>query len=77
MRIFNNKLTFDKLVDMVSYYKTCRGAREYNGKKRYGTYYYCDKIDKKELSQYDNVIFFTGHSEFAPEQKKEIIFVFD
>ena len=40
MRVFNNKLTFDKLVDMVSYYKTCRGAREYNGKKRYGTYYY-------------------------------------
>ena len=46
MRIFNNKLTFDKL-------------------------------DKKELSQYDNVIFLTGRSEYAPEQKKEIIFIFD
>ena len=77
MRIFNNKLSFDKLVEMVSYYNTVRGAHEYNVKKRYGTDYYCDKIDKKELSQYDNVIFLTGRSEYAPEQKKEIIFIFD
>ena len=77
MRIFNNKLSFDKLVEMVSYYNTVRGAREYNGKKRYGTYYYSDKIDKKELSQYDNVIFLTGRSEYATEQRKTIIFVFD
>ena len=77
MRVFNNKLTFNKLVAMVSYYKTCRNKRIYNGKKRYGTYFYLSEYNKKELSRYDNVIFLTGHSEFAPEQKKEIIFVFD
>ena len=77
MRVFNKKLTFDKLVDTVSYYNTCRGAREQKGKKKYGTYFYLSKYDKKELSQYDNVIFLTGHSEYAPERKKEIIFIFD
>ena len=77
MRAFKNKLSFDKLVEMVSCYNTCRGAREYKGKKRYGNYFYLSKVDKKELSQYDNVIFLTGRSEYAPEQKKEIIFIFD
>ena len=77
MKIFNNKLTFDKLAGMVSYYRTCRSKRIHNGNKRYGTYYYCNNLNKNDLSKYDNVIFLTGHSEFAPEQKKEIIFIFD
>lgn len=76
-RIFKQKINFYTLVNLIDYYKTVRAKRSINGKERYGTYFYCSKADKNELSKFDNVLFFKAHSEFAPEQIKQLVFVFD
>lgn len=76
-RIFKNKLSFSRLNEIIDYYAFERGKRVFNGKQRYGYYYVCDKLNKAALEKYDNVIFLQASTQYAPEIKKQAIFVFD
>lgn len=76
-RIFKNKCNYSTLTKLISYYQFVRGKRMYNRSFRYGTFYTCDKVDEAQLKQYDNIVFLWSVSEYAPEQKKRVIFMFD
>ena len=76
-RVFKNKISFFAFVDNAEYYQFFRGIRLFNGQKRRGTYYYCSKSNKEFLKQFDNIEFLIAKSEFAPEQKKQVLFIFD
>ena len=73
--IFKNKAK--NLYDNMEYHKFKIGKRELNGKLRRGCYYFCSKLNKEYFKQFDNVVFLTSRTEFAPEIKHVVIFIFD
>jgi len=74
------KLSFSKLVTLVSYHAcirvTCKDAKDNNPY----TAYYCDKLSeetKAELLTFGNVQIGCARPEYAPEQRKTVVFVYD
>ena len=74
-RTFEDKA--NNIFDNMRCYKFRNGKREFNGKLRRGCYYFCSKLDKEYFKQFDNVVFLTSCTEFAPEIKHDVIFIFD
>lgn len=65
------------LFGAVDFYKTRRGFVTHDGKKIRGWYYFCDRADRETLSQYANVRLFRSQAEYAPEIRRDVVFVGD
>ena len=65
------------LFGAVDSYKTRRGFVSHAGKKIRGWYYFCDRTDRETLSQYANVRLFRSQAEYAPEIRRDVVFVGD
>ena len=65
------------LFGAVDFYKTRRGFVTHDGRKIQGCFYFCDRADKETLSQYSNVRFFKSYAEYAPEIRRDVVFVGD
>lgn len=74
------KLSFNQLVSLIQYYRFERVTAR-NSKS--GVPYYiflCDKLDgeaREKLLSYGNVELGRAVSQYAPEQKKTVVFVYD
>lgn len=70
------KIDFYTLVNLIQYYDFYRCKVN----NIYGCIYKCDNISQyavKKLSKYNNIRFFNGYSQYAPEIKLKAIFVGD
>lgn len=74
------KLSFNQLVSLIQYHRfervTARNSK--NGVPYY--VFFCDKLDgkvKEQLQNYGNVQLGRAVSQYAPEQRKTVVFVYD
>ena len=68
--------------DIPTYYSSSRGKVEHDGLMYYGTFLTLEKVltddQKTDLQQkHENILFFMSRSQYAPEQKHNVIFLSD
>lgn len=74
------KLSFKQLVNLIQYHRFERVTAR-NSKSGVPYYvFFCDKLDgetREQLLSYSNVELGLAVSQYAPEQRKTVVFVYD
>lgn len=74
------KLSFNQLVSLIQYHRFERVTAR-NSKSGVPYYvFFCDKLDgetREQLQNFGNVELGLSVSQYAPEQKKTVVFVYD
>lgn len=74
----SKKLKFYDFVDMFNYYGFHPARVNIRGVRYFGNIYYVDNAtpEKMEkLKEYSNIAIFKAQSAYAPEQKKQLVFI--
>lgn len=74
------KITIAEIAMLTDYYEFCRYKLNVNGEVVRGYLYKCDRLpreDREKLESYPNVMVLGVRSQYAPELRRNAVFVGD